>query len=149
MNNNCKLKHRMQWQSILFNFCYSVIIMQIWSTSNSAVIKVKNSCDHIAVRYFSHDNNSTSLCVSEDGNEIVTKCNGRCKNGRNDNFGLPFTKPPKYLLFCIATVAKGIMLCSQHIVLVIQTEFPPKRYQVTLPLTRKEKLPNYQLKNFL
>ena len=41
-------------------------------------------------------------------------------------------------------MAKGIMLCSQHIVLVIQMEFPPKHYQVSLLLTRKEKLPKCQ-----
>ena len=36
------------------------------------------------------------------------------------------------------------MLCSKHIVLVIQMEFPPKQFQVTLLLTGKEKLPKYQ-----
>ena len=36
------------------------------------------------------------------------------------------------------------MLCSQHIVLVIQMEFSSKHYQVGLLLTRKEKLPKYQ-----
>ena len=48
-----------------------------------------------------------------------------------------FTKPQNYLLSCNATVAKRIMLCSQHNVLVIQMEFPPKCYQVSLLLTRK------------
>ena len=33
-----------------------------------------------------------------------------------------------------------MILCSQHVVLVIQIEFPPKHYQVTLFFTRKEKL---------
>ena len=45
---------------------------------------------------------------------------------------------------CNVTVAKWIILCSQHIVLVIWIEFPPKLYQVTLPLTRKEKLLKHQ-----
>ena len=56
------------------------------------------------------------------------------QNGLSDDFGPPFTKPENYLLSCNATVAKGIMLSSQHFVLVIQMEFPP----------RKEKLPKCQ-----
>ena len=66
---------------------------------------------------------------------------GRSKNGLSDDFGPPFAKTKKYLLSYNATVAKGIMLCSQHIVLVIWMEFPFKHYQVSLLLTRKEKLP--------
>ena len=45
------------------------------------------------------------------------------------------------LLSCNVIVAKS---CSQHIVLVIWIEFPPKPYQVTLPLARKEELPKWQ-----
>ena len=41
-------------------------------------------------------------------------------------------------------MAKWITSCSQHIVLVIWIEFPPKLYQVTLLLARKVKLPKYQ-----
>ena len=67
-----------------------------------------------------------------------------CKNGLSDDFGPPFTKPPNYLLSCNVTVAKWIISCSQHIVLVIWIEFPPKLYQVTLLLARKEKLPKCQ-----
>ena len=47
------------------------------------------------------------------------------------DFGPPFTKPKIYLIPCNATLARRIMLCSQHIVLVIRMEFPPKLYQVT------------------
>ena len=68
----------------------------------------------------------------------------RCKNGLSDNFGPPFTKPPNYLLSCNVTVAKWIVSCSQHIILVIWVEFPPNLYQVTLLLARKEKLPKCQ-----
>ena len=67
-----------------------------------------------------------------------------CKNGLSDDFGPPFRKPPNYLLSCNVTVAKWIVSCSQHIVLVIWIEFPPKLYQVTLLLARKEKLPKCQ-----
>ena len=49
----------------------------------------------------------------------------------SDDFGPPFTKPKIYLIPCNVTLARGIMLCSQHIVLVIRIEFPPKLYQVT------------------
>ena len=66
----------------------------------------------------------------------------RSKNGPSDDFGPPFTKPPNYLLSCNVTVAKWMVSCSQHIVLVIWIEFPPKLYQVTLLLSRKEKLQN-------
>ena len=48
-------------------------------------------------------------------------------------------------IIMLQLVATGIMLhiCSQHmIVLVIQFEFPPKHYEVTLLLTSKEKLQN-------
>ena len=68
----------------------------------------------------------------------------RCKNGLSDDFGPTFTKPPNYLLSCNVTVAKWIISCSQHIVLVIWIEFPPKLYQVTLLLARKVKLPKCQ-----
>ena len=68
----------------------------------------------------------------------------RCKNGLSDDFGPPFTKPPNYLLSCNVTVAKWIVSCSQHIVLVIWIEFPPKLYQVALLLARKVKLPKCQ-----
>ena len=68
----------------------------------------------------------------------------RCKNGLSDDFGPTFTKPPNYLLSCNVTVAKWIVSCSQHIVLVIWIEFPPKLYQVTLLLARKVKLPKCQ-----
>ena len=68
----------------------------------------------------------------------------RCKNGLNDDFGPAFTKPPNYLLSCNVTVAKWIVSCSQHIVLVIWIEFPPQLYQVTLLLARKVKLPKCQ-----
>ena len=67
-----------------------------------------------------------------------------CKNGLSDDFGPTFTKPPNYLLSCNVTVAKWIPSCSQHIVLVIWIEFPPKLYQVTLLLARKVKLPKCQ-----
>ena len=67
----------------------------------------------------------------------------RCKNGLSDDFGPTFTKPPNYLLSCNVTVAKWIVSCSQH-VLVIWIEFPPKLYQVTLLLARKVKLPKCQ-----
>ena len=60
------------------------------------------------------------------------------------DFGPTFTKPPNYLLSCNVTVAKWIISCSQHIVLVIWIEFPPKLYQVTLLLARKVKLPKCQ-----
>ena len=68
----------------------------------------------------------------------------RCKNGLSDDFGPTLTKPPNYLLSCNVTVAKWIVSCSQHIVLVIWIEFPPKLYQVTLLLARKVKLPKCQ-----
>ena len=42
-------------------------------------------------------------------------------------------------------MAKWIVSCSQHIVLVIWIEFPPKLYQVTLLLARKVKLPKCQV----
>ena len=67
-----------------------------------------------------------------------------CKNGLSDNFGPLFTKPQNYLSSCNATVAKGLMLCSQHIILAIQMEFPPKEQQFSLLLTRKVKLPKCQ-----
>ena len=51
-----------------------------------------------------------------------------------------FHKTSKYVLSCNVTVAKWIVSCSQHIVLVIWIEFPPKLYQVTLLLARKVKL---------
>ena len=72
------------------------------------------------------------------------KWRARCKNGLSDDFGPSFTKPPNYLLSCNVTVAKWIVSCSQHIVLVIWIEFPPKLYQVTLPLARKVELPKCQ-----
>ena len=75
---------------------------------------------------------------------VFTNWRARCKNGLRDHFGPPFTKPPNYLLSCKVTVAKWIVSCSQHIVLVIWIEFPPKLYQVTLLLARKEKLPKCQ-----
>ena len=85
----------------------------------------------------------TTLFIS-----ISTSCSNnwrvQCKNSLSDEFGPPFTKPPNYLLSCNVTVAKWIVLCSQHIVLVIWIEFPPKLYQVTLPLARKEELPKCQ-----
>ena len=68
----------------------------------------------------------------------------RCKNGLSDDFGPTFTKPPNYLLSCNVTVAKWIVSCNQHIVLVIWIEFPSKLYQVTLLLARKVKLPKCQ-----
>ena len=68
----------------------------------------------------------------------------RCKNGLSDDFGPTFTKLPNYLLSCNVPVAKWIASCSQHIVLVIWIEFPPKLYQVTLLLARKVKLPKCQ-----
>ena len=68
----------------------------------------------------------------------------RCKNGLSDDFGPTLTKLPNYLLSCNVTVAKWIVSCSQHIVLVIWIEFPPKLYQVTLLLARKVKLPKCQ-----
>ena len=68
----------------------------------------------------------------------------RCKNGLSDDFGPTFTKPPNCLLSCNVTVAKWIVSCSQHVVLVIWIEFPPKLYQVTLLLARKVKLPKCQ-----
>ena len=74
---------------------------------------------------------------------ITHTCNWRawCKNSLSDDFGPTFTKPLNYLLSCNVTVAKWIVSCSQHIVLVIWIEFPPKLYQVTLLLARKVKLP--------
>ena len=72
------------------------------------------------------------------------KWRARCKNGLSDDFGPSFTKPPNYLLSCNVTVAKWIVSCSQHIVLVIWIEFSPKLYQVTLPLARKVELPKCQ-----
>ena len=57
------------------------------------------------------------------------------------DFGPAFTKPQNYLLSSSVTVAKGIMLCNQYIVLVIRMEFSPKHYKVSLLLTRKEKNP--------
>ena len=77
-------------------------------------------------------------------NRSLLNWRARCKNGLCDDFGPPFTKPPNYLLSCNVTVAKWIVSCNQHIVLVIWIEFPPKLYQVTLPLAGKEKLPKYQ-----
>ena len=68
----------------------------------------------------------------------------RCKNSLSDDFGPTFTKPPNFLLSYNVTVAKWIVLCSQHIVLVIWIEFPPKLYQVTLLLARKVKRPKCQ-----
>ena len=68
----------------------------------------------------------------------------QCKNGLSDDFGPPFTKSQNYTLSWNVTVAKWIASCSQHIVLVIWIEFPPKLYQVTLLLARKEKLPKCQ-----
>ena len=68
----------------------------------------------------------------------------RCKNSLSDNFGPTFTKPPNYLLSCNVTVAKWIVSCSQHIVLLIWIEFLPKLYQVTFLLARKVKLPKCQ-----
>ena len=68
----------------------------------------------------------------------------QCKNRLSDDFGPTFTKPPNYRLSCIVTVAKWIVSCSQHIVLVIWIEFPPKLYQVTLLLARKVQLPKCQ-----
>ena len=62
----------------------------------------------------------------------------------SDDFGPTFTRPPNYLLSCNVTVAKWIVSCSQHIVLVIWIKFPPKLYQVTLLLARKVKLPKCQ-----
>ena len=53
-------------------------------------------------------------------------------------------KTSNYLLSCNVTVAKWIASCSQHLVLVIWIEFPPKLYQVTLLLARKVKLPKCQ-----
>ena len=41
-------------------------------------------------------------------------------------------------------MTKGLMLCSQHIILAIQMEFPPKEHQFSLLLTRKEKLQKCQ-----
>ena len=72
------------------------------------------------------------------------KWRARCKNSLSDDFGSPFTKPPNYLPSCNVTVAKWIVSRSQHSVLVIWIEFPPKLYQVTLPLARKEQLPKCQ-----
>ena len=93
----------------------------------------------------------TQSCIKDEKVNIVLNLNqsdlelikrARCKNGLSDEFGPPFTKPQNYLISCNAAVAKGIMLCSQHIVLVIWMEFPPKHYQVSLLLTRKEKFQN-------
>ena len=75
---------------------------------------------------------------------IICNWRARCKNGLSDDFGPTFTKPPNYLLSCNVTVAKWIVSCSQHIVLVIWFEFPPKLYQVTLLLAGKVKLPKCQ-----
>ena len=77
-------------------------------------------------------------------NLIVYICRALCKNGLSNDFGPPFLKPKNYLLSCNATVAKGMMLCSQHTVLVIRMELPSKHYQVSLLLTRKEQLPKCQ-----
>ena len=68
----------------------------------------------------------------------------RCKNGLSDDFGPPFTKPRNYLTSCNVKVAKGLMLCSQHIILAIRMEFLPKEHQFSLLLTRKEKIPKCQ-----
>ena len=76
--------------------------------------------------------------------EQNNKWRARCKDGLSDDFGPTFTKPPNYLLSCNVTVAKWIVPCSQHIVLVIWIEFPPKLYQVTLLLARKVKFPKCQ-----
>ena len=72
-------------------------------------------------------------------NVIVWDC--RCRNGLSDDFGPSFTKPRNYLhvSFCNATVAKGLMLCSQHIILALRMEFLPKEHQFNLLLTRTEK----------
>ena len=78
------------------------------------------------------------------GSAPVNNWRARCKNGLSDDLGPTFTKPPNSLLFCNVTVAKWIVSCSQHIVLVIWIEFPPKLYQVTLLLARKVKLPKCQ-----
>ena len=67
-----------------------------------------------------------------------------CRNGLSDDFGPPFTKPRNYLSSCNATLAKGLVLCRQHIILAIQKEFLPKEHQFSLLLTRKEKLPKCQ-----
>ena len=76
--------------------------------------------------------------------KMIINWRARCKNGLSDDFGPTFTKPPNYLLSCNLTVAKWIVSCSQHIVLVIWIEFPPKIYQVTLLLARKIKFPKFQ-----
>ena len=41
-------------------------------------------------------------------------------------------------------MAKWVVSCSQHVVLVIWIEFPPKLYRVTLLFARKVKLPKCQ-----
>ena len=81
---------------------------------------------------------------SDNSKSNVNNWRARCKNGLSDDFGATFTKPPNYLLSGNVTVAKWMVSCSQHIVLVIWIEFPPKLYQVTLLLARKVKLPKCQ-----
>ena len=77
-------------------------------------------------------------------NQVFINWRAWCKNSLSDDFGPTFTEPPNYLLSCNVTVAKWIASCSQHIVLVIWIEFPPKLYRVTLLLARKVKLPKCQ-----
>ena len=76
--------------------------------------------------------------------QIVLVWRARCKNGLSDDSGPPFTKPRNYLSSCNATVAKGLKLFSQHIILAMQMEFSPKEHQFSLLLTKKEKLPKCQ-----
>ena len=85
-----------------------------------------------------------SLIVSAEFHPWLKNWKARCRNGLSDDFGPLFTKPRNYLSSCNAIVAKGLVLCNQHIILATRMEFPPKEHQFSLLLTRKEKLPKCQ-----
>ena len=115
--------------------------VQIKWASTSILIHMVSSSPSDASRYFISAIffNTTSILK-----EKLNNWRGWCKNGLSDDFGPTFTKHPNYVLSYNVTVAKWIVSCSQHIVLIIWIEFPPKLYQVTLLLARKVKLPKCQ-----
>ena len=123
--------------------CHYVWILM---TAGSTRINMQEACCHAT------SNHAINFCIDQSTNtrETLTgfqnhfrlsassinqssldyNWRARCKNGLSDGFELPFTKPPNYLLSCNVTVAKWIVSCSQHIVLVIWIAFPPKLYQL-------------------
>ena len=130
-----------------------VLLDVVHSHASNNVLDGLNQFDGTNSCYF-HDGHRRVLTLCGIVDCLITHskystwqvCNwrARCKNSLSDDFGPTFTKPPNYLLSCNVTVAKWIVSCSQHIVLVIWIEFPPKLYQVTLLLARKVKLPKCQ-----